>query len=157
VDLKSQNNTKPTRRQFLVRFCALGAALLILPLKALASVWNKPAFESATLADAIKNLNIKAEAPSAQIEIIAPDKAENGAVVQVEINSHIANTESITIFSEKNPTPLVAQYTFSNGALPYVVTRIKMAETCDLKAVIKANNQYFTASKRVEVLENGCG
>jgi sulfur-oxidizing protein SoxY len=157
VDLINQHNAKPARRQFLVRFCAFGAALLILPIKAWANVWNKPAFESATLPDAIKNLNIKAETPSTLIEIIAPDKAENGAVVQIEIHSHIANTDSIMIFSEKNPTPLVAQYTFSNGALPYVVTRIKMAETCDLKAVIKANNQYFTASKRVEVLENGCG
>lgn len=140
-----------------MRLCALSAAMVMLPIKAFASVWNKSAFESATLTEAVNHLNIQAETASTQIEIIAPDKAENGAVVQVEINSHIANTESITILSEKNPTPLVAQYTFSNGALPYVVTRIKMAETCDLKAVIKANNQYFSASKRVEVLENGCG
>lgn len=155
--MKIQNNIQHTRRQFLGRICALSVAMLLLPMKALANVWNKSAFDSVTLAEATKNLNINAESQSSQIEIIAPDKAENGAVVQVEINSHIANTESIALFSEKNPTPFVAEYVFSIGALPYVVTRIKMAETCDLKVVVKANNQYFTASKRVEVLENGCG
>jgi sulfur-oxidizing protein SoxY len=152
-----QNNIKPTRRRFLSRLLTLSVALLIVPIKALANTWNKPAFESATLPEAVKSLNITNEIPSTQIEIVAPDKAENGAVVQVEINSHIENTEIIMIFAEKNPTPLIAEYTFSNGALPFVVTRIKMAETCNLKTVIKANHQYFTANKRVEVLENGCG
>jgi sulfur-oxidizing protein SoxY len=37
------------------------------------------------------------------------------------------------------------------------VTRIKMAETSDIKVVVKAGSQYFTYSKNVVVLENGCG
>jgi predicted secreted protein len=32
-----------------------------------------------------------------------------------------------------------------------------MAETSDVQAVVKVGNQYFSAKKRVEVLENGCG
>ena len=46
---------------------------------------------------------------------------------------------------------------FSNGAQPFVVTRIKMAETSYIKVVVKAGNQYFSNTKSVEVLENGCG
>jgi sulfur-oxidizing protein SoxY len=46
---------------------------------------------------------------------------------------------------------------FSNGAEPYVVTRIKMAETSDIKIVVKADGRYFTNAKNVVVLENGCG
>ena len=69
----------------------------------------------------------------------------------------MAGTESITILVEKNPTPLIASFLFSNGAEPFVVTRIKMAETSDLKVVVKAGEQYFTNTKNITVLENGCG
>ena len=46
---------------------------------------------------------------------------------------------------------------FSNGALPFVITRIKMAEDSDVKVIVKADEKFFTASKKVVVLENGCG
>jgi sulfur-oxidizing protein SoxY len=32
-----------------------------------------------------------------------------------------------------------------------------MAETSDIKVVVKAGSQYFTNAKNVVVLENGCG
>lgn len=133
------------------------AMVLILPLRALAAIWNKAAFESTTLDGAIKGMEIPAEIPSADIEITAPQFAENGAVVQVEVMSRIPNTEAIAILVEKNPTPLIANFMFSNGAEPFVVTRIKMAETSELKAIVKAGNQYFTASRVVEVSIGGCG
>jgi len=145
------------RRDFLRAFSGLLLGGMLMPLHALAAVWNKAAFDSKTLKEAESGLQIPAETVSSDIEIIAPDKAENGAVVQVEISSRIAATESIAILVEKNPTALIAHYAFSNGALPYVVTRIKMAETSDIKVVVQAGGQYFTASRRVEVLENGCG
>ncbi len=142
------------RREFLL---GLAAFIAMLPIKVLAALWNKAAFESVLLKDASKHLNINAETPSADIQIIAPDRAENGAIVQVEVKSNIANTEAIAIFVEKNPTPLIANFMFSNGAEPFVVTRIKMAETSDIKVVVKAGSQYFTNAKNVVVLENGCG
>lgn len=144
------------RRNFLQVLSGTAAALLLAPFAALAAVWNKPAFEAATLPEAIKGLDIPAETPSADIEIIAPDRAENGAVVQVEVRSRIPNTEAIAILAEKNPTPLIANFMFSNGAEPFVITRIKMAETSDIQAIVKVGNQYFKASRRVEVLEGGC-
>ncbi len=142
------------RRDFLLGLVTLAA---LLPVKVLAALWNKAAFESVQIKDAARNLNINAEIFSADIQIIAPDRAENGAIVQVEVKSNIANTEAIAIFVEKNPTPLIANFMFSNGAEPFVVTRIKMAETSDIKVVVKAGNQYFSNAKNVEVLENGCG
>lgn len=142
------------RREFLL---GLAAFIAMLPAKVLAALWNKAAFESVQLKDASKNLNIDGEIPSADIQIVAPDRAENGAIVQVEVKSNIANTEAIAIFVEKNPTPLIANFMFSNGAEPFVVTRIKMAETSDIKVVVKAGSQYFTNAKNVVVLENGCG
>jgi len=142
------------RRNFLLGVAAL---IVLMPVRVLAALWNKAAFESVRLNDASRKLEINAEIPSADIQIIAPDRAENGAIVQVEVKSAIADTEAIAIFVEKNPTPLIANFIFSNGAEPYVVTRIKMAETSDIKIVVKAGERYFTAAKNVVVLENGCG
>lgn len=145
------------RRNFLSLLLGTAILALLQPFNALAALWNKTAFDADKLEDAKKNLNIQGEIISHDITIAAPDRAENGAIVQVEIHSNIANTESIAIFVEKNPTPLIAHFKFSHGAEPFVVTRIKMAETSAVKAVVKVGNQYFTNSKNVEVLENGCG
>lgn len=151
-------NTK--RRYFLAKLSGLAAAFL-LPVQAVAALlnvpWNKAAFEAEKLAEAEKTLGANAAALSPHIEIIAPSRAENGAVVQIEITSNIANTESITLLVEHNPTPLISTFSFSNGALPFVITRIKMAEDSDVKVIVKAEGQYFSNSKKVIVLENGCG
>lgn len=145
------------RRGFLSLLLGGTICLLLQPLAALAAVWNKAAFEAEKLNQASKILTIDDAVASTDIQIIAPDRAENGAVVQVEINSNIANTDFIYILVENNPTPLIAQFAFSNGAQPYVVTRIKMAESSDIKVVVKAGTQFFSHSKHVVVLENGCG
>lgn len=130
---------------------------IMLPLRAIAAVWNKAAFGATNVDGAAKDLAINNEIPSKGIEIIAPSHAENGAIVQVEVISHIPNTEAIAVLVEHNPTALIANTMFSNGAQPYLITRIKMAETSDIKIIVKAGNRYFTASRKVKVLENGCG
>ena len=148
------------RREFLtILTSTLVAAML--PINALAAAfnkaWGKAAFEATKLDDAIKGLNISAETSSEDIEIIAPDRAENGAVVQIEITSNIKNTESITVLVAHNPTPLIGTFSFSNGALPFVITRIKMAEDSDVKVIVKADGKFYSNTKKVVVLENGCG
>lgn len=144
------------RRNFLQLMLGAGAILMLAPINALAALWNKAAFEATTTPEAIKGMDIDREIPSQDIEIIAPDFAENGAVVQVEVKSRIANTEAIAILVDKNPTPLIANFMFSNGAEPAVVTRIKMAETSNVQIIVKAGDQYFTARKMVEVSLSGC-
>jgi|SRR5450830_1392440 len=145
------------RRNFLSLLFGTATLILMQPVNALVALWNKAAFETVKLNEATKNLAIHDEIVSHDIQIIAPDRAENGAIVQVEVQSNIANTETISILVEKNPTPLIAHFKFSNGAEPFVVTRIKMADTSDIKVVVKAGSQYFTHSRNVIVLENGCG
>ena len=143
------------RRDFLKLFTGT-IAVMMLPIHALAAVWNKAAFEAAKLVEAEKGLAIEGDIPSKDIEIIAPDRAENGAIVQLEVNSRIPNTEAISVLVEHNPTALIGHFIFNNGTLPYLVTRIKMAESSDIKIIVKAGDKYFTSSKNVEVLENGC-
>jgi sulfur-oxidizing protein SoxY len=130
---------------------------LLMPVRAIAAVWNAVAFNAADVEDAEAGLLIADESPSDAIDITVPGRAENGAIVQVAVNSRIPNTEAIAIFAEKNPTALLANTMFSHGAQPNMVTRIKMAETSDVKIIVKAGNRYFTASKKVVVLRNGCG
>lgn len=149
------------RRDFIRTIAGGLGALLLLPLQAIAAVWNREAFEATKLPEALKGLKAEAQTSndqllSDQIEITAPERAENGAVVQVEVLSRIPGTEAIAILVDKNPTPLIANFMFSNGAEPYVITRIKMAENSEIHAIAKVGDQYFEAKRFVEVLENGC-
>ena len=73
------------RRSFLELISGALALVLIAPINALAAVWNKAAFETTKLNEAEKGLDINSEKPSQEIVIIAPDRAENGAIVQVEV------------------------------------------------------------------------
>lgn len=145
------------RRQMLQSCAAALSLLVLLPLRALAAVWNRPAFESARVEGALQGLGVSDDEASAQIDIVAPQLAENGAIIQIEVTSRIPGTEAIAILAEKNPTPLIANFMFSHGAEPYLITRIKMAETADLKVIVKAGDRYYSASRRIEVAIGGCG
>jgi len=144
------------RRKF-IKFLLGAASLALLPVRAFAAIWNTAAFQATQVDVALAGLGVGSLKPSSLITVVAPDKAENGAVVQIEVTSNIPNTESIAILVDKNPTSLIAHFKFSHGADSFVITRIKMAETSDVQAIVTADNQYFVAKKRVEVLENGCG
>ena len=136
----------------------LGAALALLlkPFAALAA-WSKDAFGAKSAADALKSLGAPSPAPSKDIVIEAPQIAENGAVVPIEISSAIAGTTSIAVIIEKNPFPLAAQFDFDNGALPYVKLNVKMNETSDIRAVATAGGRRYAATKEIKVTIGGCG
>ena len=133
------------------------AAGLLKPTAAYAASWNKAAFESKGMDAALSAMGATGAANSGDITVKAPDIAENGAVVPVEINSAIAGTESITLFGEKNALPLIASFGFANGAQGFVSTRIKMGATSNVRAVVKAGGKVYTAAKEVKVTIGGCG
>jgi sulfur-oxidizing protein SoxY len=132
------------------------AAGLLKPTQAMAA-WNKGAFEAKNVGDAMKGLGVSGPADSKDISIKAPDIAENGAVVPVEVSSSIPGTTSIAIFAEKNATPLVGSYTLSNGTEGFISTRIKMGQTALVRAVVTAGGKSYTAAKEVKVTIGGCG
>ena len=145
------------RRILLKSGMAFLGFLALTPLKVLAAMWNKPAFESQNVDGALQGLGIEQVGPSRDIVLIAPDMAENGAIIQIEVGSRIPGTEAIAVLAEKNPTPLIANFLFFSGAEPYIVTRIKMAETAEVRAIVKAGGKYYSVSKKVEVALGGCG
>jgi sulfur-oxidizing protein SoxY len=133
------------------------AAMLLQPLAALAAAWNKDAFGAKTPQDALKGIGAGDAGASKDLVIEAPQIAENGAVVPIEISSAIAGTTSIAVIIEKNPFPLAAQFDFDNGALPYVKLNVKMNETSDVRAVATAGGRRYTATKEIKVTIGGCG
>jgi sulfur-oxidizing protein SoxY len=132
------------------------AAGLLKPGMAFASDWNKALFENKDLGGVMGSVG-GAGAAAGDISVKAPDIAENGAVVPVEITSNIAGTESITLIGEKNSLPMLAQFDLSNGAQGYISTRIKMGTTSNVRAVVKAGGKMYTAAKEVKVTIGGCG
>ncbi len=148
-----------TRRSALgAAAAALGALALGLlrPLTAWAA-WNQAAFDTKDVFQAIKLVGAGNAEPSPDIVINAPEIAENGAQVPIEIQSNVPGTETIYIFADKNVQPYVGNFTFTNGAEPYIATRIKMGETCDLRVVVRAGGKFYVATREVKVTIGGCG
>jgi sulfur-oxidizing protein SoxY len=128
----------------------------VLPASAFAD-WNKAAFEAKNLNDVIKAMGGSAAEKSADIIITAPDIAENGAVVPVAVASKIAGTQSISILVEKNPSSLAAEFEILPGTEANVGTRVKMGQSSNVHAVVKAGGKYYVATKEVKVTLGGCG
>lgn len=151
------NNLRRTLLKFAITSSSLAATGLLGMRDAVAAVWNKAGFESKSTADALKTLGIAGAAANREIQITAPEIAENGAQVPVTVISKIPNTQSISIVVDKNPFPLSSTYEFANGADAYVSTRLKMGQTSNVIVVVKADGKFFTATKEVKVTIGGCG
>lgn len=135
---------------------ALGAGLLK-PGFAFAADWNQSAFGATDLSGAIKGMGGSEPTPSTEISFTAPDIAENGAVVPVSVTSNIPNTQSIAVFVEKNPNPLTAVFELPEGTEATVTTRVKMGQTSNVHALVKADGKYYVTTKEVKVTLGGCG
>lgn len=122
-----------------------------------AAEWNKAAFDTKNLQDTVKALGGSGATESKDIVITSPDIAENGAVVPVSVSSKLGKTESISILVEKNPNSLSAAFDIPGGTEPFVSTRVKMGQTSNVHALVKADGKYFYATKEIKVTLGGCG
>ena len=128
------------------------------PGDAFAAEWNKSAFDTHSLDETMKALAGSAPVPSKDIAFFStPDIAENGAVVPIGITSQVPNTQSIAILVEKNPNMLAAVFDIPAGTEPSLSTRIKMGQTSNVYALVKADGKYYVASKEIKVTLGGCG
>jgi sulfur-oxidizing protein SoxY len=122
-----------------------------------AAEWNKAAFDTKSLQDTVKAFGGAAATESKDITITSPDIAENGAVVPVSVSSKLGKTESISILVEKNPNALAASFDIPGGTEPFVSTRVKMGQTSNVYALVKADGKYFYVTKEIKVTLGGCG
>ena len=151
------------RRVLLKSTLAVGAtgiaisAGLLTP-KSVLAAWPKAAFEAKDAKAALEaSLGSSSMTESGDIKLKAPDIAENGAVVPITVTSNIDNTESISVVVAENGTPLAATFNLGANTKGFVSTRIKMAKTSDVTAVVKAGGKLYSTKKNVKVTIGGCG
>ena len=123
-----------------------------------ADAWNKAAFESKTMDEAYKSIAGGSPAQTKDVVFFqTPDIAENGAVVPIGVTSNLPKTESIAILVEKNPNMLAASFDIPQGTEPSLTTRVKMGQSSNVYALVKADGKYYVASKEIKVTLGGCG
>jgi sulfur-oxidizing protein SoxY len=159
MEERDRNVMDAGRRQALKTGAGLGllgalAVLGLVPTAALAGV-DRKVFDAKSLAEAFKAMGVT-PAESSQIELDVPETAENGATVPVTVESKLPRTEQIAILVDKNPTALAVNMTYPEGTEGYLSTRIKMAQTSPVIALVKADGKFYKISKEVKVTAGGC-
>jgi sulfur-oxidizing protein SoxY len=157
LDKKETKKMKRNRRLFLSS--TLAFLLAWKPLQG----WTKPpparGLESGgQLAEAMDR-ELKGQKPrdSDKVSLEAPDSAEDGAIVPIAVASALPEATDIWVFVEKNPNPLAAVFSLDASLDTFVSLRIKMNESCEIIAVVKSGEDYFSARKKVRVTLGGCG
>jgi len=151
---------KISRRDLFVKLgksAAYVAVLASLP-KIVWAKWNQKAFVATDLKAAIAgkygNMSI---IDSDKVILDAPEIAENGAVVPVNVSSTLANVTSMSLFVEKNPTPFVTSFTMGKGSINEVAIRIRMGKTSNVILLVEADGKLHRAKQEVKVTIGGCG
>tara|TARA_R110001599_G_C12276798_1_gene662650 strand:- start:19005 stop:19454 length:450 start_codon:yes stop_codon:yes gene_type:complete len=146
----------PSRRG-LLKMLAGVAILAVFPLRVLADIiWPRGTFAAKDLDSVFAELG-GVPPDSDLIQLDAPDIAENGAVVPVAVTSGIPGTSRIYLLVEKNPNPMSAGFAIPEGTEPYVATRLKVAQTCLIYAVVEAEGKFYKAGRETKVTLGGCG
>jgi sulfur-oxidizing protein SoxY len=112
---------------------------------------------SAAVDDAIAAFTGGVEVMEGGVTLTAPEIAENGNTVPIEVSAEGA--ESIMILAAGNPNPGVATFNFGPlAATSFGATRIRLAGTQDVIAVAKMRDGSFHKTQAtVKVTIGGCG
>ncbi|QFT64355.1 thiosulfate oxidation carrier protein SoxY [Roseivivax sp. THAF30] len=130
---------------------------LALGLGAAASIFVLPRMAAAAAEDAIAEFTGGANLGSGGVTLTAPEIAENGNTVPIEVSA--PGAEAIMILAAGNPNPDVATFNFGplSGA-QMASTRIRLAGTQDVVAVARMSDGSFVeARQEVKVTIGGCG
>jgi sulfur-oxidizing protein SoxY len=147
----------PCSRRVFVQTSLVGAALGAAASTASAA-FPKQVFETTSPGDAIRAaLGSDRIVDSSAVQVTAPDIAESGDVVPVSVATDLAGIESITLVADNNPVPLVATYRLAPEVGGFVATRIKLAQSCNVVALVKSGGKLHMAGKPVQVVMGGCG
>lgn len=107
--------------------------------------------------DLLRDLRGKQASPSGDIRINAPEIAEDGANVFLEVFSSLPQVDGFVVFADRNPEQLVAVFWIGPEALPEIKTRIKMAQTGNIWVMARSQGRFFSAYRTVKVTVGGCG
>lgn len=133
------------------------APSLVITKKAYAA-WPKKSFDIKDLTESVSSVyghnNLE---ESSQVKLKAPEIAENGAIVPINVSTTLNNVDSIMIFVENNPQPLSSGYQLTALAEPSIGTRLKMGKTSNVMAAVKSGDKVYTSTQEVKVTIGGCG
>jgi sulfur-oxidizing protein SoxY len=148
------------RRRVILRAAGFGVAG-IFPALAVAvpavATQDRSGFDPRSIAEVIAALGAGTPRDSAEIRITAPDVAEDGRAVSIGVASSLPGTERIVILVDRNPNKVAASFTLAAGTAPAIQTRIKMHETSDVYALVRAEGGFFVARRAIRVTVGGCG
>lgn len=113
------------------------------------------AFDASSLDDALNAMG-SVHTRSQQITLVVADVVDNGAVAPVSVSCTLPNTQEISIVVESNPNPLVVHFQIPAGTEPYVSTRVKMAGSGRVYAVVKADGKVYSTFRETKVTVGGC-
>ena len=122
------------------------------------------AFEVEGSAAGLEALGATDVTESDKITLKAPDIAENGAVVPVAVQSSLDNVEMIAVENLLDgldlrlyQLALTGAYEIPPGMPADVTMRVKMGQSSDVIALVKADGKYYMTKKEVKVTLGGCG
>jgi sulfur-oxidizing protein SoxY len=117
---------------------------------------NVNAFNGRSVESALGALDLPTAEESSLIDIDAPDVAENGANVPVEVTVRIPGADRVLVVGERNVFPLLADTRFTPGVLPWFEFKVKLAETSHIRVYVVAGDRLYTTSRQVRVIVGGC-
>lgn len=152
------------RRVFLKGAVACGAfassaSLLLTPsVASAADTWPKATMDLTTEKEVLEALNM-AGAAEADMKVKAPQIAENGATVPVEVDASSlpGQVKRIAIMVGGNPRPLAAVFHYNEGSVGLLGTRVKMGKTGNLSFVVETDKGVFIKTQEIKVTIGGCG
>lgn len=149
---------RPDQDRRLFVQCAAGLVVMASAMPRLANADLRPpagTVDAALAALAAETKDGAVEAPD-RVELILPQRIENGAVVPVTVEARIPDVRGIYVLADMNPAPIAAQFLLGAGVAPHMSVRIKLAGSGRVYGAVQApDGLYWTAADTV-VTVGGC-
>jgi sulfur-oxidizing protein SoxY len=127
------------------------------PVAVLASDWPADGFFASEF-DAALELMLGGEPveESGHVRLEAFDLAEDGAMVPIGVDTDLTGVRVVSLFSVNNPTPAVGRFELSPRLTGRLDTRIKMAKSGEVVAVVSSGGRHYGARRQIKVTAGGC-
>jgi len=153
-----------SRRRMLLQYFTGGAVVstglaagLLTPRAARAAL-PPETFLASSPAEAIKAVLGGDLAPQDNgVELDVPGMVEVADMVPVTVKTTLDDVQSITLVADRNPNPIVAYYHWDPALEPYLATRIRLAGSGPVEALVMAGGKVYRAARNVEISISGCG
>lgn len=109
------------------------------------------------LRDTLMRMSRSQPRDTGAIRINAPDIAEDGASVFMEVSCALPRVDTLAILAERNPQPLIAAFRLGPNTLPWLMTRIRVAQTSPVWVIAHSDGVFYKATRVVKVTIGGCG